>query len=134
MPAKPLTVLVVDDEMDMRMIVRLVLEASGRDIRIVGEAVDGIEALEEFLALEPPVIPDVVILDNRMPGRTGLEVAREMLAITDAQHIILYSAHLNPDIIAEARAIGIDRCVSKEVVSQLADIVFETVDGGAKSG
>lgn len=117
------TVLIVDDEIDIRTMVRLVLEASEHNIQVVAEAVDGLEALDAFARLDPPVIPDVVILDNRMPGLSGLEVAESMLGRHASQHIVLYSAHLTREIVAKAKEIGIDQCVSKEVVDRLPEIV-----------
>ena len=54
---------------------RAVLEPT--DIEVAGEAADGPEALITLRALEPPPVPTVILLDNRMPGSTGLEVAAD---------------------------------------------------------
>jgi CheY-like chemotaxis protein len=75
------TVLIVDDEIDMRTIVRLVLQSASQGITVVAEAVDGVDALTVFENLKHPEVPDVVILDNRMPGRMGIEVAEEIRRI-----------------------------------------------------
>ncbi len=128
MTSRP-TVLIVDDEIDMRLLVRVVLESAKRGIEVVGEAVDGIEAVTAYEALNPPPIPDVVILDNRMPGRTGIEVAELMLAEDSQQPIILFSAFLTPDLEAQAAALGIAACVSKSDVETLPDLVVELASG-----
>ena len=73
------TMLIVDDEMDMRMLVRVVIEIANDGLSIVGEAADGAEALRVWRDLDGPPVPDVVILDNRMPELTGLEVAEQIL-------------------------------------------------------
>ena len=123
------TVLIVDDEIDMRLLVRVVLESAKHGIEVVGEAVDGIDAVSAYEALNPPPIPDVVILDNRMPGRPGIEVAKLMLAEDPAQPIILFSAFLTPALEAEAREIGIAACVSKTDVETLPDLVIDLASG-----
>ncbi len=115
------SVLVVDDEPGMRMLARAFLERDG--FKVVDEAEDGPQALERFLDLNPPPIPSVVLLDNRMPGLTGLEVAEQMLAEQPSQLIVLFSAHLDPEVEERARAIGIAACVSKMQSSRLPEII-----------
>lgn len=114
--------LVVDDDDDMRLLVKLKLELSG-DIEVVAEAVDGIDALDAFARLHPPPVPQVVVLDNRMPGMTGLEVAGHLLERVHDQRIILYSAYLDEETIAQARNLGITEVVSKSEVNDLSDII-----------
>jgi CheY-like chemotaxis protein len=115
------SVFVVDDEPEMRMLARVFLERGG--FKVVDEAEDGPQALERFHDLNPPPVPSVVLLDNRMPGLTGLEVAEQMLSQHPSQLIILFSAHLDEAVQAKARAIGIARCVSKMEASRLAPII-----------
>ena len=115
------SVFVVDDEPEMRLLARVFLERGG--FKVVDEAADGPQALERFTDLNPPPIPAVVLLDNRMPGLTGLEVAEQMLAQHPSQVIVLFSAHLDDAVKAKARAIGIAACASKMQVSRLPEIV-----------
>jgi YesN/AraC family two-component response regulator len=128
------TVLIVDDEIDMRTIVRIVLQSASQGITVVAEAVDGVEALTVFENLKHPEVPDVVILDNRMPGRMGIEVAQEIRRIEPDQAIILYSAFLTPDLEDQARAVGVARCVSKADYDTLPDIVTEIAAGARRRG
>ena len=65
---QPLRVLVVDDHALFRRGLQMVL-ASEPDIDVVGEASDGTEAIEKAKALRP----DVVLMDVRMPKRSGIE-------------------------------------------------------------
>src|SRR5436190_20262201 len=113
------TVFVVDDEPEMRMLARVLRERGG--FSVVEEAADGPQALERFNELNPPPIPSVVSLDNRMPGLTGLEVAEQMLAHHPGQVIVLLSAHLDPTVKEKAREIGIAACVSKMESSRLPE-------------
>ncbi len=87
------SVFVVDDEPSMRMLARAFLQKGG--FNVVDEAEDGPQALERFHDLNPPPVPSVVLLDNRMPGLTGLEVAEQMLTQHPSQVIVLFSAHLD---------------------------------------
>ena len=119
------TMLIVDDEMDMRMLVRVVIEMANHGLSIVGEAADGDEALRVWRDLNGPPIPDVVILDNRMPGLTGIEVAEQILAERPGQIIVLYSAFLDDEVRAQADEIGIARCVSKEDLDRLPGVIHE---------
>jgi CheY-like chemotaxis protein len=65
-------VLVVDDEPDVRLVTRVILEAAGYDVR---EAESGEAALD---ALGGGDLPDVLLLDVRMPGIDGWEVLRRL--------------------------------------------------------
>ncbi|GLU47762.1 response regulator [Nocardiopsis ansamitocini] len=73
----PITVLAVDDNIVVRAGLISLLEASD-SIRVVGEAGDGVEAVEQAHRLRP----DVVLLDVRMPVRDGVSSVEELAAIT----------------------------------------------------
>jgi two-component system LytT family response regulator len=66
-------VLLVDDEEFNRLRLRDLLEAEP-NVDIVGEAADGVEAVEQIRALHP----DLVFLDIRMPGLSGMDVVRQI--------------------------------------------------------
>ena len=119
------TILVVDDDADMRFLARSVLEGSG--IEVAGEAADGAEALAKLEELDPPPVPTVVLLDNQMPGPTGLEVAEQILRERPEQLIVLFSAYLDADIIAKAKRLGIASCVSKNDAMDLPEILTDLV-------
>ncbi len=119
------TILVVDDDADMRFLARSVLEGSG--IAVAGEAADGAEALAKLEELDPPPVPTVVLLDNQMPGLTGLEVAEQILRERPEQLIVLFSAYLDADIIAKAEQVGIASCVSKNDAMDLPEILSDLI-------
>jgi two-component system chemotaxis response regulator CheY/response regulator NasT len=118
-----ITTMIVDDEEDMRTIVRVVLELAGDDYEVVGEAADGYEALARYEELDPPPDPEVVILDNRMPRLNGLETAREMFKRRPDQVVVLYSAYLDANLRRQATELGISACVAKNDVDELPGVI-----------
>lgn len=67
-------IVIADDEAVIRMGVRAILEDAGH--KVIGEASTG----QDVLRLVPEVVPDLVILDIRMPAPDGIEVARRLRA------------------------------------------------------
>ena len=119
----PATTLIVDDEMDMRLLVRVVIELANEGLSVVGEAADGVEAFDVWRELAGPPQPDVVILDNRMPRQGGIDTAAKMLAERPGQIVILYSAFLDAATRAKAKEIGIAACLDKNQLQTLPDTI-----------
>ena len=93
-------VLIVDDTDVMRMMIRLALEGEG--FEIVGEATDGITAVELYQSLRP----DVVTLDITMPGQDGLQAARQIKGLDPNANIVMVTALGQEDKIKEAVNLG----------------------------
>jgi CheY-like chemotaxis protein len=118
------SVLVVDDDDDMRELIKASLANAG--LEVVEEAVDGLEALFAVERLDPPPVPTVIVLDNMLPVLTGLNVAERVLQQFPEQRIVLFSAFLTPEIRERAKAIGITACASKSDLSLLPELVKDT--------
>lgn len=97
-------ILIADDEALMLKDLEELLDEMG--YRVVGKAGDGIEALK----LYEKAHPDVCILDIEMPGKTGLEVARE---ICSRCPVILLSAYSELSLIQQAKDIGVMAYLTK---------------------
>ena len=100
-PAK-LRVLIVDDEPPARERLRGLLDEIG-DVEVVSEAATGADALKDTHDLAP----DVVLLDVRMPGMGGLEVARHLNVLDEPPAVIFTTAYDQYAVEAfEAQAVG----------------------------
>ena len=112
-------VLVADDQALVRGGFRLILDAQP-DIEVVGEAADGVEAVERTRALQP----DVVLMDIRMPALDGLEATRRLLADTDPPRILMLTTFDLDEYIYDALRAGASGFLLKDVrPEQLADAV-----------
>jgi DNA-binding NarL/FixJ family response regulator len=112
----PIEALIVDDHEDMRLLLRVILGAES-DITVTGEAADGLQALDAYGDLRP----NVIVLDEMMPGMTGLDVVRTLRDRGDEPRVVLCSAHLDTRVRQEASELGVERCVSK---TDLAGVVI----------
>jgi DNA-binding NarL/FixJ family response regulator len=112
-------VLLVDDEEDMRLVMRVGLNLANDDLVVVGEAADGASAL----VLADELDPTIVVLDQRMPGLSGLETAAALLERRPGQRMMLCSAFLNDDLRREAMAAGFGRCIEKNEIPQMPELL-----------
>ena len=92
-------------------------------IYVAGEAADG----EAAVTGVEQVAPDVVVLDQMMPGIDGLETARRILAVRPQQHIVLFTAFLDDTLRNAAGAVGVSACMSKSQMKQLPALLLEVV-------
>ena len=105
-------ILVVDDVPAIRRSVRSYLEQETEWV-ICGEAENGKLAIDQVRELRP----DVVVLDLSMPVMNGLDAARAIKAIAPGTRILMFTLHIYPQLVAEARKIGISDVISKASAS-----------------
>lgn len=118
-------VLVADDHPVVRRGLQALLAKQER-LTIVGEAVDGEEALQKALALSP----DVVLLDISMPRRDGLEVAAMLRKDAPAIKVLILSVHSNKEYIFRIIQAGAHGYVSKEAPPEELLRAIESVYAG----
>ena len=93
---------------------------------LIGSAINGQEALEKIIALQP----DVATLDLDMPLMNGIEVAKLLLKNHLTIKIIILSMHKDPDIIRAAMALGIHGFVFKDdAVNDLVNAIWAVNEG-----
>jgi CheY-like chemotaxis protein len=93
-------VLIVDDEPDIRGLLRVMLEAERWTVE---ESASGEEALDAW----EEVAPDIIVTDNVMPGITGMELAVSLRQRGFGGPLLLFSAYLDKALTQKARAAGI---------------------------
>jgi DNA-binding NarL/FixJ family response regulator len=102
-------ILIADDHAVVREGLRMILEAMG-DITVVGEALDGRDAIEKAEKL----IPDVIVMDITMPEMNGIEATRIICERLPAVRIIILSMHHTNEHIFRAIQAGARAYLLKE--------------------
>ncbi len=122
MPAK---VLIVDDAMFMRAMIRDILINSGR-YEVAGEAANGEEAVAQYRALRP----DLVTMDIVMPQMDGIEACKEILKLDAEAKIVMCSALGQEALVIESIAAGARDFVVKPFSAEKVLKVIDTVSAG----
>lgn len=129
-------ILVIDDENNIRLMIRLALRASGHEVEVATDGPDGLEKFGDGSTC------DLVLLDQRMPGMEGLEVLRRLRRIQPAAKVIMITAFGTIDLAAEAMRAGATDFLRKpfttEVLRSAVQNALENApaatDGTPKSG
>jgi two-component system chemotaxis response regulator CheY len=93
-------VLIVDDAVFMRNMIRDILATGG--FEVVGEAANGLEAVEKYRELQP----DFVTMDIVMPFKSGIEATREIIAMMPTAVVVMCSALGQESLVMEAIEAG----------------------------
>jgi DNA-binding NarL/FixJ family response regulator len=115
----------VDDHQIFRQGLRALLEAES-DLRVVGEASDGFEAVR----LVGHLRPDILVTDLRMPGHNGIEVTKQTSKISPKTAVIILSMYSNEAYVVGALDAGAKGYVIKESsAGELVHAIREAVAG-----
>jgi two-component system chemotaxis response regulator CheY len=93
-------VLIADDASFMRQMIREIIEPEGYEV--VGEATDGVEAVEQYKQLQP----DLVTMDIVMPKRSGIDAVKGILAEYPGACVVMCSALGQETLVMEALQAG----------------------------
>jgi DNA-binding NarL/FixJ family response regulator len=124
--ADPVTILLVDDQRLMREGLRTLLELES-GLRVVGEASQGQEALDQYASLQP----DVVLMDVRMPVMDGVESTRQLMSQWPRCRVIILTTFDDDEYVFEGLRAGALGYLLKDVsIQELADAIRTVMAGG----
>jgi len=124
---KPIRILIVDDHEVVRMGLRGLLERNS-GFQVVGEAGSADEAVAK--ALEQPV--DVVVMDVRMPGGSGIEACRTIREARPDTKVIMLTSYADDEAVFASVMAGASGYVLKQIGSQeLVDAIRTVARGGS---
>ncbi len=109
---KTITIVLADDHRIVRQGLRALLKAES-DFDVIGEAGDGLEAIETVKKLHP----DVIVMDLMMPNLNGLEATRQLHKQTPHTKVIILSMHDDEGFVVEALGNGASAYVLKDAGS-----------------
>jgi DNA-binding NarL/FixJ family response regulator len=119
------TVLIVDDHSAIREGLKAALGASA-DFRVIDEASDAEQALD----LVQKTSPDIVIMDISMPGRNGIEAAKEIHLISPSTRVVAYTMYAESGFVAGMAKAGVNVYVLKgEPLATLLDALHLAREG-----
>jgi DNA-binding NarL/FixJ family response regulator len=107
-------ILIVDDHQAVRRGLRRLLEESP-EWSVVGEAVDGRDAVDKTKELNP----DLIVMDFLMPNMNGLEAAREITKLPHHPPILMLTMYMSRQLVEEARKAGIRGAIHKSETSKV---------------
>lgn len=122
--ANELQILIADDQQLVRAGLAMIVDAQP-DMRVVAQAVDGADALD----LARKRVPDVALLDIRMPGLDGLAAARRILAETTSKVLLLTTFDADEYVYEGLRA-GVSGFLLKDTPPEQLCWAIRSVAGG----
>jgi two-component system chemotaxis response regulator CheY len=118
--------LIVDDQEDIRLLMRVMIQTANDGLSVRGEAEGGEVALQIIDAVDP----DVVVIDQMMPGMTGVETAARIRERRPDQKMIMCTAFLDETVRKEAHDAGFSLVIGKDRMADIPQAV-RTVGQGA---
>jgi DNA-binding NarL/FixJ family response regulator len=127
MTTQAFRVLVVEDFAAFRQFISSIL-AKRRDLQIVSEASDGLEAVQKAVALKP----DLITMDIGLPTLNGLDAARQIRKLVPQSKIVFLSQESSIEVVQEALSVGASGYVAKINAGTDLLAAVETVISGKK--
>lgn len=113
------TVLIVDDQKGVRRLLEELFRRDGWQVKVAGDGIEAMDAVEE-------IIPDLVLMDVKMPNMNGLEATHAIMARNPSIPIIMMTAYGEIEVVRQALEAGVKRCISKPFdIVTLRDMVNE---------
>jgi CheY-like chemotaxis protein len=116
--------MVVDDESPIRELYEEFVAAGGHEV--VGSAADGVEAVEAVRAMV--AAPDLILMDHRMPRKSGLDATREIRAIRPQTKVLMVTA--DQTVLERCRDNGASGYLEKPCsMNQLLEAIDQVLSG-----
>jgi two-component system response regulator NreC len=123
--ADPIRVILCDDHALVRSGLRRLLECED-DLEVVGEAANAGEAIEQVGAM----LPDVLLLDVVMPGRSGIDALPDLRAVSPGTRVLMLSMQDDPSYVRRAFEAGANGYLLKDAAdSDLVQAIHEVANG-----
>ena len=124
---KQTTVLLAEDHASFRKSLKLLVEADG-DLKVVGEAKNGLDAVR----LTGSLHPEVIVMDIAMPVLNGLQATQQVMAAFPGTRVLILSAHPDPEYIKQAVICGASGYLIKQSSAHvLAHAIREVIKGNS---
>jgi len=122
------SVLIVDDEQLLARTLSTVLREAGYRTVVAGSA----EEAERHLSGEAPI--DLIVIDNRLPRESGIQMVKRLREQAHQSKVILMTAYETPEVKAEARRLKVDRYLKKPFdLAALVEDVKSLIGPGGNS-
>lgn len=118
-------IILADDHVLVRRGIKRIIEEDG-DLRVVGEAGDGLELLE----LLQQINPDLVICDIAMPRLRGLEACSRVKKLYPHIKVLILSMHKSKEYLHQARAAGVEGYLLKEDADSALSTAIQEIRSG----
>lgn len=114
-------ILIVDDQKGVRRLLEELFKKEGWEVYL---AADGGEAIEQVERL----LPDIILMDMKMPNMNGLEASQKILAKHPGTTIIMMTAYGEMEVVKKALDAGVKKCITKPFdIMNLRNMVDELV-------
>lgn len=115
-------ILIVDDQKGVRRLLEEIFKKDGWD---VSTAVDGSEAVEMAVQIQP----DIILMDMKMPNMNGLEASQKIIERNPDLSIIMMTAYGEMEVVRAALDSGVKKCITKPFdIMYLRDMVNSLVE------
>lgn len=115
-------ILIADDHVMIRDGVKNLIKQS-KDCQVIGEAVNGMEAIAKYKTLKP----DLLVLDISMPDMNGMEAAKEIIKLDAEARIVILSMYDDEDYISQCIEYGVNGFVVKSETGNELNYAIKSV-------
>jgi DNA-binding NarL/FixJ family response regulator len=119
------TALIVEDHEEFRLLVRSLLQGKTQ-CQVIGEATDGLQAVQQAEKLQP----DLILIDLSLPKLNGMEAGRRIRKLCPNSKIVFLSQDCSPEVVQEALRVGAMGYLLKSDAAGLPEAVQAILAGG----